>query len=604
MTTQTIKHLPSREEIPAQFKWDLTVIYNSIDAWETDFKKLKEDLAEMLRMQPDFPGSAATLLAVLQLKETIGRRLDKLFIFAKMHKDENNADPVYQALTNRIQSLAVEAGSVVSFIVPALVNFPREKLNEYLTQNPGLVLYRHFFDEIDRQRDHVLSAAQEKILAEVAEIAESAGTIFGMLDNADIKFPAIRDEKGEEVELTKARYATFLESKDRRVRKDAFTALYSTYTKFRNTFGATLDASVKSEVFYAKTRRYESALQASLESDNIPVTVYERLIEVMHSYLPVLERYLQLRKRLLNLPDLHMYDLYTPLIPEYQRSFEYDQAKEIVLAGLKPLGEEYQDLLRQGFTKFWIDVYENQGKTSGAYSWGAYDSHPYVLLNYQGKIHDVFTIAHEMGHALHSYYSNKNQPYIYAGYRIFLAEVASTVNEALLMEYMLAHSNDPNERLYLINQYLEQFRTTVFRQTMFAEFEKIIHEEVENGGALTAEWFSQTYLDLNQTYYGTETLIDPEIAMEWSRIPHFYSGFYVYKYATGYSAAISLSQQILKEGHAARERYLQFLKSGDSDYPLEILRKAGVDMESPQPIQDALEVFKNLVEEMIRLTGK
>lgn len=604
MTTQTIKHLPSREEIPAQFKWDLTVIYNSIDAWETDFKKLKEDLAEMLRMQPDFPGSAATLLAVLQLKETIGRRLDKLFIFAKMHKDENNADPVYQALTNRIQSLAVEAGSVVSFIVPTLVNFPREKLNEYLTQNPGLVLYRHFFDEIDRQRDHVLSAAQEKILAEVAEIAESAGTIFGMLDNADIKFPAIRDEKGEEVELTKARYATFLESKDRRVRKDAFTALYSTYTKFRNTFGATLDASVKSEVFYAKTRRYESALQASLESDNIPVTVYERLIKVMHSYLPVLERYLQLRKRLLNLPDLHMYDLYTPLIPEYQRSFEYDQAKEIVLAGLKPLGEEYQDLLRQGFTKFWIDVYENQGKTSGAYSWGAYDSHPYVLLNYQGKIHDVFTIAHEMGHALHSYYSNKNQPYIYAGYRIFLAEVASTVNEALLMEYMLAHSNDPNERLYLINQYLEQFRTTVFRQTMFAEFEKIIHEEVENGGALTAEWFSQTYLDLNQTYYGTETLIDPEIAMEWSRIPHFYSGFYVYKYATGYSAAISLSQQILKEGPAARERYLQFLKSGDSDYPLEILRKAGVDMESPQPIQDALEVFKNLVKEMIRLTGK
>jgi oligoendopeptidase F len=601
MTTQTIKHLPAREEIPAEFKWDLTVIYDSIDAWETDFKKLKENLVEMSRLQSGFPKSAVNLLEVLQLKEATGRRLDKLFIFAKMHKDENNADPVYQALTNRIQSLAVEAGSVVSFIVPALVNFPREKLAEYQAQDSSLALYRHFFDEINRQREHVLSAAEEKILAEAAEIAESAGTIFGMLDNADLKFPSVQDENGQEVELTKARYATFLESKDRRVRKDAFTALYSTYTKFRNTFGATLDASVKSEVFYARTRRYESALQASLESDNIPVTVYERLIEVMHSYLPVLQRYLQLRKRMLNLPDLHMYDLYTPLIPEYQRSFEYDEAKEIVLAGLKPLGDEYQELLKQGFKESWVDVYENQGKTSGAYSWGAFDSHPYVLLNYQGKIHDVFTIAHEMGHAMHSHYSNKNQPYIYAGYRIFLAEVASTVNEALLMEYMLGHSSDSNERLYLINQYLEQFRTTVFRQTMFAEFEKIIHEEVEKGGALTAEWFSKAYLELNKTYYGAETTVDPEIAMEWSRIPHFYSGFYVYKYSTGYSAAISLSQQILKEGPAARERYLQFLKSGDADYPLEILRKAGVDMESPQPIQDALEVFKKLIEEMDQL---
>lgn len=601
MTTETIKHLPAREEIPPEFKWDLTVIYDSIDAWEADFKKLKEELSRMSRLQEGFTENADNLLAVLRLKETMGRRLDKLFIFAKMHKDENNADPVYQALTNRIQSLAVEAGSVTSFIVPALVSFPRERLNEYLAQNPGLVLYRHFFDEIDRQRDHVLSAAEEKILAEVAEVAESAGTIFGMLDNADIKFPVIRDENGQEVELTKARYSAFLESKDRRVRKDAFTALYSTYTKFRNTFGATLDASVKSEVFYARTRRYESALQASLESDNIPVAVYERLIEAIHTYLPVLHRYLKLRKKMLNLPDLHMYDLYTPLIPEYQRSFEYAEAKEIVLAGLKPLGDEYQELLKEGFTHRWIDVYENQGKTSGAYSWGAYDSHPYVLLNYQGKIHDVFTIAHEMGHALHSYYSNKNQPYIYAGYRIFLAEVASTVNEALLMEYMLDHTSDSNERLYLINQYLEQFRTTVFRQTMFAEFEKIIHAEVENGGALTAEWFSKAYLELNQTYYGAETFVDPEIAMEWSRIPHFYNGFYVYKYATGYSAAIALSQQILKDGPAARERYLEFLKSGDADYPLAILRKAGVDMESPKPIHEALEVFKTMIEEMEQL---
>lgn len=599
MDKTTIKHLPTRAEIPTEFKWDLAKIYNSTGAWEADFTKLKENLAEMKRIQPQFLADPANLLEVLRLKETIGRRLDKLFIFVKMHKDENNADPVYQALTNRIQSLAAEAGSVVSFIVPALVSFPQEKLNQYLTQDSGLQLYRHFFAEIDRQRSHVLSAAEEKILAETVEIAESSSTIFGMLDNADLKFPAITDENGEQVELTKGRYAMFLESKERRVRKDAFSALYSTYTKFRNTLGATLDASVKSDVFYARTRRFESALQASLEGDNIPVTVYDRLIEVIHSYLPVLQRYLQLRKSKLNLPELHMYDLYTSLIPEYRHNFEYAQAKELVLEGLKPLGAEYQELLKQGFTEGWIDVYENEGKTSGAYSWGSYDSHPYVLLNYQGKIHDVFTIAHEMGHALHSYYSNHHQPYIYAGYRIFLAEVASTVNEALLMEYLLVNTSDPNERLYLINQYLEQFRTTVFRQTMFAEFEKIIHQEVEQGGALTAEWFSNAYLELNQTYYGAETVIDPEIAMEWARIPHFYSGFYVYKYATGYSAAISLSQQILKGDCEARERYLRFLKSGDSDYPLEILRQAGVDMESPKPVQEAMNVFQTLIEEMM-----
>ncbi len=602
MNNTATKHLPSRPEIPAEFKWDLTGIYNSIELWEADFAKLKENLVEMRDLQPHFLENGAKLLQVLQLKETIGRRLDKLFIYARMHKDENNADPVYQALTNRIQSLAAEAGSAVSFIVPALVSFSREQLNDYASQVAGLELYGHFFAEIDRQRDHVLSAAEEKILAETAEIAEGAGAIFGMLDNADLKFPAIVDENGEEVELTKGRYSTFLESKERRVRKEAFTILYNTYSKFRNTLGATLDASVKADVFYAKTRRFESALQASLDSDNIPVTVYERLIEVVHSYLPVLQRYLQLRKKLLQLSELHMYDLYTPLIPEYQRKYEYREAQELVAESLQPLGEDYIKILRKGYTESWIDVYENQGKTSGAYAWGAYDSHPYVLLNYQGRTHDVFTIAHEMGHALHSYYSNHHQPYVYAGYRIFVAEVASTVNEALLMEYLLRRTNDRNEKLSLLNQYLEQFRTTVFRQTMFAEFEKIIHSEVENGGALTADWFSKQYLDLNQTYYGAETVIDPEIAMEWARIPHFYSGFYVYKYATGYSAAISLSQQILKDGSAARDRYLQFLKSGDSDYPLALLRRAGVDMESPQPIKDALDVFNRLIDEIIAIT--
>jgi oligoendopeptidase F len=441
-------------------------------------------------------------------------------------------------------------------------------------------------------------------LAESGELADAAGSIFGMLDNADLKFPTIKDEDGTEVELTKGRYSRFLESKDRRVRQDAFNALYNTYSQYRNTLGATLNAAVKGDVFYAKVRRFDSALQASLDDDNIAVTVYDRLIETVQRSLPALHRYLKLRQQLLNLPELHMYDLYTPLIPEYQRTVSFDEAKGIVLAALKPLGEEYCAQVAQGFTDCWLDVYENVGKTSGAYAWGAYDTHPYILLNYQDKIHDVFTIAHEFGHAMHSFYSNRTQPYVNAGYKIFVAEVASTVNEALLLNYLLVQTTDPKEKQYLINQWLEQFRTTLFRQTMFAEFEKLIHAEVENGGALTADFFSERYFALNKNYYGADKIIiDDLIAMEWSRIPHFYTGFYVYKYATGYAAATALSQQLLKEGAPAQGRYLQFLKSGDSDYPLNLLRKAGVDMESPQPVEEALKVFDGLVTQMAELTG-
>lgn len=594
---------PSREEIPNEFKWKLTDIYSSDEAWEDDFQRLKRLLEEMKGKERDFLKSATNIFAVLQLKDTIGMVLDRLYVYAKMHKDENNANPVYQALTDRIQSLATEAGGVLSFIVPAVVTLDSERLHSYLDELPELRIYKRFFDEIERQKAHILSAAEEKILAETADLADSSGTIFGMLDNADLKFPCIRDENGEEVELTKGRYSQFLESPDRRVRKEAFEALYDTYGKFRNTLGATLNSSVKADVFYARVRRFKSALQASLDGDNIPETVYDRLIEVVHSYLPELNRYLKLRKKMLGLNDLHMYDLYTPLLPEYMKSFEYQEAKKMVLEGLQPLGDDYVSIARQGLESGWVDVFENEGKTSGAYAWGAYDTHPYILLNYQGKIRDVFTIAHEMGHAMHSYYSNHAQPYINAGYRIFVAEVASTVNEALLMEHMLTHTDNQLEKQYLVNQYLEQFRTTVFRQTMFAEFEKIIHEEVERGGALTTDWLSERYRELNQHYYGREVVIDPEIALEWSRIPHFYTGFYVYKYATGYAAAIALSRGILDQTPNARQRYIEFLKGGDSDYPLNLLRKAGVDMESPAPVAAALDVFKGLIDELAGLTG-
>ncbi|NLY75130.1 MAG: oligoendopeptidase F [Firmicutes bacterium] len=599
----TLKKQPSREEIPDEFKWKLTDIYSSDEAWEADFKRLKTLLEEMKGKQPDFLESAVNILEVLQLKDAIGRLLDKLFVYARMHKDENNANPVYQAMTDRIQSLATEAGSVTSFIVPALSALESGQIQKYLDELPELRIYKRFLDEIQRQKAHILSAVEEKLLAESADLADGPGTIFGMLDNADLKFPVIRDENGEEVELTKGRYSKFLESPDRRVRKEAFEALYSSYGKVRNTLAATLNFSVKADLFYARTRRFKTALEASLFNDNIPESVYNQLIEVVHQYLPELNRYLKLRQKMLGLPDLHTYDLYAPLLPEYRKDYDYREAKQLALEALKPLGDEYVELARNGLESGWIDVFENEGKTSGAYAWGAYDTHPYILLNYQGKIRDVFTIVHEMGHALHSYYSNRAQPYINAGYRIFVAEVASTVNEALLMEHLLSKSTDPLEKQYLINQYLEQFRTTVFRQTMFAEFEKLTHQEIENGGALTTEWLCECYLDLNKRYYGAETVIDPEIALEWARIPHFYTGFYVYKYATGYSASIALSRGILEQGREARERYLEFLKSGDSDHPLNLLRKAGVDMESPAPVAAALDVFKKLIDEMAELAG-
>lgn len=594
--------LPRRDEIEVQYKWNLEDIYPSLDAWEGDFAKLKADLTRVAGLQEGFPKSAQHLLEVLTLQDELGQLLDKLFVYARMRKDENNADSGFQELSNRIQSLAVEAGAQVAFIVPALAGLEPDTMGQYLQDEPNLQLYQHLFDEILRQREHIRSAAEEKLLAESGEIADTAGDIFRMFDNADLKFPTLLDESGTEVELTKGRFSRFLESPDRRVRKEAFEKLYQTYSQFRNSLGAMLDGAVKSDIFYARAHNFESALQASLDDDNISTEVYDRLIETVHQFIPALNRYLKLRKKLLNLSELQMYDLYTPLVPEYRRSFDYEEAKALVLQGLAPLGEDYQEVIKSGFANGWIDVCENEGKTSGAYAWGAYDTHPYVLLNYQGKINDVFTIAHEMGHALHSYYSHLTQPYVYSSYKIFVAEVASTVNETLLMEYMLSQSTDPQEKMYLINQRLEQFRTTVFRQTMFAEFEKIIHAAAESGQGLTADWFSKQYFDLNKLYYGAETIINEEIAMEWSRIPHFYTPFYVYKYATGFSAATALSQMILKEGEPARLRYREFLKSGGSDYPLELLRRAGVDMESPEPVRLALEVFAKLVAEMETLS--
>ncbi len=598
MTDNKSKKLPKREEIKEQYKWKLEDIYAGHEAWEKDFMKIKGLLPEMAQYQGKLGSASSILLQALKLNDDIQNLIEKVFVYARMRRDENNANTTYQALTDRAQSLAVQVSGAVSFITPEIISIPEQKLKQFLNEQKELQVYTHFFNGLLRQKAHVLTQKEEQILAYSGEISGAAGDIFMMLNNADIKFPHIQNEKGETVELTKGNYVNFMESSDRSVRKNAFESLYATYTKQKNTLAAALNANVKKNMFYSRIRKYPSALEASLYGDNIPKSVYDNLIDTIHAHFPLMHRYVSLRKKVLQLDELHMYDLYTPLVKELNKQIDYPEALDMVEQSLQPLGHDYIDILKTSFNARWIDVYENEGKTGGAYSWGTYSVHPYVLLNYQGTTKDVFTLAHEMGHALHSYYTNKHQPYVYSQYKIFVAEVASTVNESLLMEHLLKHTDNPNEKAYLLNHYLDGFRGTVFRQVMFAEFEKIIHEKAEKGEALTPQLLCEIYHDLNVKYFGDEIVVDSEIDMEWARIPHFYSSFYVYKYATGFSAAASLSKQILEEGQPAVDRYTAFLKSGDSDYPIELLKRAGVDLSTPQPIIDALKIFEKSLEEL------
>ncbi|HCF70150.1 MAG TPA: oligoendopeptidase F [Syntrophomonas sp.] len=591
-----------REDIDEQYKWKLEDIYSSDALIEEDFKRVKDLLPQEQDIKSTLGKSAAHLKKALQWVEELERKAEKLYVYSRMRRDEDNGDSNYQAMFDRMEGLNIQVGSATSFMVPEIIAIPDNDIKSFM-EDADLKLYQFYIEEVLRQKEHILSAAEERLLAMSADISIAPGNVFTMLNNADIKFPVIKNEKGEEVELTKGRYGSFMESSERRVRQDAFKGLYSSYSKLKNTLGATLGASIKKDVFYARARQYPSALEASLDQDNVPVEVYNRLIESVHANLGHMYRYMDLRKRMLKVDELHMYDIYTPLVQEFKMEMPYKKACELVLKGLSPLGQDYLALLEKGMKSGWIDVYENEGKTSGAYSWGSYDTHPYVLLNHDDKLDDVFTIAHEMGHALHTYYSDQAQPFIYSQYAIFVAEVASTVNESLLMDYLLKHSQSREEKMYLINHYLEEFRGTVYRQTMFAEFEKIIHEQTEKGQALTSQAFSSIYRDLNRLYYGENVVLDEEIDMEWARIPHFYSAFYVYKYATGFSAATALKQQILQEGQPAVSRYLNFLTTGGSDYPINLLQGAGVDLTTPQPVDDALDFFGHLVDEMEKLAN-
>lgn len=589
------KELPLRSDIDSQYKWRLEDIYATDDDWEKDFEKVREMMQKLDVYRGNLVSSSENLHQGLQLIMEINEILDRLYAYSHMRSDEDTSNQKYQALNRRAQALATEIASAVSFMVPEILTLSREKVEEYLNENEGLKLYSHFLDNILREKDHYLSEEEEKILAMASDVARGPGNIFSMLNNADLVFPTIIDEEGEEVRITHGRYIDFLMSKERRVRKDAFTALYSKYGEFINTFAATLNTNVKAHIFYARARNYNSALEAALSSDNIPVSVYTNLIDTVKENLDAMHKYVSLRKEVLELDELHMYDLYVPLVKELDIKIPYSEARETILQGLKPLGEEYLRILEEGFNSGWVDVYENKGKRSGAYSSGCYGVHPYVLMNYTDSLDNMFTLAHEMGHALHTHYSNENQPYVYADYKIFLAEVASTLNEILLLHYLLENTEDVLKKKYLINHYLEQFRGTVFRQTMFAEFEKIIHEAAEAGQPLTAEFLNETYHRLNEEYYGPDIVVDQDIALEWARIPHFYYNFYVYKYATGFSAATALANMILEEGEPAVKKYLEFLKSGDSDYPLNILKRAGVDMSSPEPISSAIATFRDFL---------
>ena len=593
--------LCTREEIPAEAKWAIEDLYKNDDEWEADFTRLKEHLPELSAYEGRLGESAQTLLSMQRLCDKMNMLAEKVYVYANQRLHENTDNAVYQNLASRAQSLLVEMSERTSYIEPEIMGLPEGTIEKYLQENGELRVYGQYFENMIRQKAHVLPGEMEKLLASAGEMAESPKDIFSMFNNADIRFPKITGEDDTDVEVTHGRFISLLQSKDQRVRKDAFEALYGVYEKFRNTLAATYRANVKQEVFFARARRYGSDLEAALDGSHIPVSVYDNLIHVVHEHLPLMHRYVKIRKKLLGLDELHMYDLYTPMTENSGEHFSFEDAKKTVLEGLAPMGEEYLSHLKDGFEHGWIDVYENQGKRSGAYSWGAYGTHPYVLLNYQGTLNDVFTLAHEMGHALHSWYSDETQPYIYAGYRIFVAEVASTCNEALLIHHLLKKAKDPKTKAYLINYFLEQFRTTLYRQTMFAEFEKITHGLQEAGEALTAERLCSIYYDLNKAYFGEDICIDWQIEMEWARIPHFYTPFYVYQYATGFSAAIALSGKILREGEAAVEQYKKFLKGGSSMYPLELLRLAGVDMEQKKPVEDALQVFSEYLDEMERL---
>ncbi len=597
----TAAKLTQRSDIEARYKWRLEDIYATNELWEKDFQKLQGLIPRMAAMKGHLGRSADSLLATLKLNDEIGDVSGRLTVYAGMRRDEDNRVSTYLGMVDRMTGLGTKLGEAQAFMDPEILEIPSDKLESFYKDRPDLGVYRHELENTQRTRAHTLDEAQEKLLALTGDFSGSAGSIFTAFNNADLRYGTIKDDKGADIELTKGRYSRALDSPDRRYRRDAFLQFNRAYKGFNNTLGATMNANVKKDVFYAKARKYTSALAAALDRNNIPVSVYQNLVNTVNANLEPLHRYAALRKKWLHLDTLHVYDLYTPLFPSAKIEVPFEQARVDVVKGLEPLGDEYLGVFKKGLEGGWIDVYETEGKTSGAYNWGSYSTHPYVLMNYSNSLEDQFTLAHEMGHALHSYFTHHNQPFVYGNYATFVAEVASTTNEATLINYLLKKEMPREQRLYLLNFLLEQIRTTFFRQTLFAEFEMRTHEMAEKGDPLTAEAMNKLYRDLYQKYYGPDLVLDPEADVEWSRVPHFYNSFYVYQYATSYAAATALSKKILGEGQPAVAKYLTFLKSGSSDYPIEVLKKAGVDMTTPAPVEATIARFNEVLSEMEKL---
>ena len=599
-----VKQLPKREELPENLTWDLTKIFSSDQEFDKKYLELSEKLKKSEKYKGTLDQGASQFLDAIEFVLSVYRQTEIIYVYAHLKNDQDTGNTEYQALYARASSLFSKVSEAVSWFEPEILQLSDERIWQYFKEEPKLEVYRHYIQQIVDNRAHVLSADQESLLAGAGEIFEASSDTFAVLNNADLVFPTIEGENGEKVQLSHGVYGQLLESTDRSVREAAFKGLYSVYEQFRNTFASTLSTHIKGHNFKAKVRNYSSAREASLSNNHIPESVYDTLVDVVNKHLPLLHRYMELRKRLLEVEKLHMYDLYTPVLGEAPITFTYEEAKEKALEALKPMGEEYMTIVEKAFSERWIDVVENKGKRSGAYSSGSYDTNPYILLNWHDTLDQLFTLVHEMGHSVHSYFTRSNQPYVYGDYSIFLAEIASTTNENILTEYLLETEKDPRVRAYVLNHYLDGFKGTVFRQTQFAEFEHFMHTEDEKGVPLTSEYLSDSYGKLNAKYYGPAVEEDPEIKFEWSRIPHFYYNYYVFQYSTGFSAASALAKRILSQEPDALENYLAYLKAGNSDYPVEVMKKAGVDMTQAAYIEDAMSMFEQRLNELEELIDR
>ena len=596
------KNLKTRDQIDNKYKWNIEAMISDESIIDGALEDIEKQVGEYAKAYGGrLTSDAATLLSAFKERDSIWRELEKIYVYARMRRDEDNSDSRYQAMSSKCNAVIAAVSAALAFFTPELLSASEDDVMGFVDKEPGLEEYRFAIKDTFRQKAHILSQPEENIMAQMSEVTGATNDIFTMLNNADMKFPEITDEDGDKVAVTHGNYITFMESHDRGVRKAAYEAMYDPYKSLINTIATCYNYNTKSDVINARIRKYESARAAALSGDNIPGEVYDNLVNVVNKNLPTMHRYVELRKEMLGLDKMYMYDMYVPLIQLPKKQVPYEEGLDIMRAGLSPLGQEYIDRMNEGISQGWIDVYENKGKTSGAYNFGSYDSYPYILLNYTDTLKDVFTIVHEMGHSMHSSYTRQYQPYIYGSHSIFTAEVASTVNESLLMRYLLDKETDLEMRRYLLNMHLEEFRTTLFRQTMFAEFEDMTHRAIESGQVLTADSMCQQYEELNAKYYGTAVEKDDTIKYEWARIPHFYNAFYVYKYATGYSAATAISNKILTDGEPARKAYIEFLKTGESDYPIQLLKIAGVDMSSPEPVEKAMETFNSLLDEFEKL---